>query len=294
MANGIAEGTHKASATFVLSQAAPPRERRVAFLEPTHRIGRGLRRLSTGSAAGAAARSRSRGGWRDGRGLAAVRGQRVGGRGEVRDWRAGKDVGRAGIVDVRVVDAWVVVAVCAREGDGLVGSAGLRAADADLRAGRVELGAAEGDGEVKRDDLVPDEVVARRDLRREGHGYGTAVHDVLLIPVLIWFSADLVDFEPLGGRTIELVAGRGAARGHIRHEWAGIVWPVFLTRISPVKLQDGAWVRRRDHGGELSGQSTVQVRVARAFDGTDVGDLANGTVRWFRVGDVARVGLAID
>ena len=186
MANGVAEGTHEASATLMLSQAAPPRERRVTFIESAYRgVGRGrLRRLGTGPTAGAATRrfaARGRGSWRDGRGLvatvlAAVRIQRVGGRSEIRDRRAGKVVRRVGVVDVGVEDARVVVVVCAWEGDGLVGSAGLRAADADLRAGRVKLGAAEGDGEVERNDLVSDEVVASLDLCWEGHGYGTAVH----------------------------------------------------------------------------------------------------------------------
>jgi hypothetical protein len=36
--------------------------------------------------------------------------------------------------------------------------------------------------------------------------------DVLLVPgAPIWLFANLVDFEPLGSRTIKLVAGRGVA-----------------------------------------------------------------------------------
>ena len=195
MVNGIAEGTHEASATLMLNHAAPPCDRRVALLESAHRAGRagrGLRRLGAGpGAAGTAARGRR--GWSGGGGLVialvAVRVRHVGGRGEIRDGRAGKDVSRAGVIDVRDEDARVAVAVCAREGDGLVGCAGLRTTDEDLRAGRIELGAALRLGEVERDDLVPDEVAARRDICREGQGCGSAVH---------WHGLDAFQYAVFG------------------------------------------------------------------------------------------------
>jgi hypothetical protein len=107
--------------------------------------------------------------------LAAVRGRHVGGRGEVRDGRAGKGVRRAGVVDVGVIDARVGVAVGTREGDGLIGRARLRPANTDLRAGRVKLGAARGTAVLERNDLVSDEIVARRNLCWDGKGYGIAV-----------------------------------------------------------------------------------------------------------------------
>ena len=81
--------------------------------------------------------------------LATVRGRHVGGRGKVRDRWAGKDIRRAGAVDVGVLDARVGVAICAREGDRLVRSATLRAADLNLRAGRVKLGSTGGNGVLK-------------------------------------------------------------------------------------------------------------------------------------------------
>jgi hypothetical protein len=97
-------------------------------------------------------------------------------RSEVRHGRARKYVRRACAEDVRDQDAWVGIAVRARESYGLVRSAGLGTADHDLRAGRVELGATLGLGEVERDDLLSDEVAARRDICRERQSYGTAVH----------------------------------------------------------------------------------------------------------------------
>jgi hypothetical protein len=51
---------------------------------------------------------------------------------------------------------------------------------------------------------------------------------------------------------------------------------VASTGISPIEFHARAWVRRHDQGGELSGQSTVYVRVGRAFDGANISDLANG------------------
>ncbi len=69
---------------------------------------------------------------------------------------------------------------------------------------------------------------------------------------------------------------------------------VFITGIPPVKFQDGAGVRGHDHGSELRGQPAVQVRVARALDGSNVGDLTNGAVRRVRVGKVAGVRLAVN
>jgi hypothetical protein len=91
--------------------------------------------------------------------LRAVPGQlatHIRGRGEVRHGSTGEDVSRTGRVHVGIVDAWVVVVVCAWEGDGLVGSARLGAADADLRAGCIELGPTECHGLLEAEDLVTD------------------------------------------------------------------------------------------------------------------------------------------
>jgi len=217
--------------SLVESLAASPRESRVALQESAMRGGRCRCRLGTRPTGVTALRtvgrgrrgsSRLGGGGSGLAGLVAIvlagRGRHVGGREEVRDGRAGEDVRRAGVEDTGVQDAWVGVAVSAGEGDSLVGSAGLRAPDVDLRAGRVKLGAAQGLGEVERDDLVPDEVLTRCDICWEGQIYRTAVHDVLLVPSApIWFFTDLVNFEPLGVGTIELVAGRGVAGSHICH-----------------------------------------------------------------------------
>ena len=71
---------------------------------------------------------------------------------------AGRYVRRARVVHVRVEDAWVVIIVCNGNGDGLIGRAGLRAAEADLRAGWVELGTAYCHGKVEGNNLLQDEV----------------------------------------------------------------------------------------------------------------------------------------
>jgi hypothetical protein len=60
------------------------------------------------------------------------------------------------VIDGWIEDARVVVVVCAWEENSLVGRARLRAADADLGAGWIELGSAERLGYVERNDLVPD------------------------------------------------------------------------------------------------------------------------------------------
>jgi hypothetical protein len=52
--------------------------------------------------------------------------------------------------------ARVIVIVCVRKEDGLVGRAPLQDACADLRAGWIELRSAERHSYVERDDLVPD------------------------------------------------------------------------------------------------------------------------------------------
>ena len=49
------------------------------------------------------------------------------------------------------------------------------------------------------------------------------------------------------------------------------------TRISPIEFHAGAWVRGHDLGGELGREPTIYIRVIRAFDGANIGDLANGT-----------------
>lgn len=170
---------------------------------------------------------------------------------EVGHGRARENVKRAGGVYVRVVDARIVVIVRAWEGDGLVGGTSLRAANADLRAGGIELGAAKGHGKVERDDLVADKVFPWGYGCRECHRDRRAVHcracasvcvaqkknedekekrlrtDVLLVKSSpIRLLANLVNFEPLGGRTIERVAGRGVARSHISHKWTSIMRPL--------------------------------------------------------------------
>jgi hypothetical protein len=155
----------------------------VTFLECADPFRGGLRRRWLSRPA----RGSRLGTFRRGRGRVAVRwrcrppakrrwaGHVRGGR-KVGHGRAGEGVIGAGGVNVRVEDARVVVVVPAREEDGLVGRAGLRATDADLRAGRVELGAAEGHGEVQRDDLVSDEIVPCRYVRGESHRDRFAVH----------------------------------------------------------------------------------------------------------------------
>ena len=51
----------------------------------------------------------------------------------------------------------------------------MRATHTDLRAGRVKLGTAEGNGELERNELMSDEIVARFNLVRKGQGNGAAV-----------------------------------------------------------------------------------------------------------------------
>ena len=69
---------------------------------------------------------------------------------------------------------------------------------------------------------------------------------------------------------------RGMSAKEARVRW-GRGTNVAPTGISPIECKYGAWVRGNDQGGELSGQSTVYVRVGRAFDGANIADLSNGT-----------------
>ncbi len=260
----VANGAQKARMAFVLADGrVTPRERPVLLLESTDHIrrGQGRGRLCARSARrrwlGAIRRGRRGGPTRRGRASAKVRlAGHVRGRREVGHRRAREDVKRAGGVHARVVDARIVVIVRAWEGDGLVGGAGLRAADADLRAGGIELRATKGHGEVERDDLVADEVLPWGYVCGECHRDRRAVHcracalvcvaqkkknddekektlrtDVLHVKSgPIGLLANLVNFEPLGGRTIELVAGRGVACSHISHKCTSIMGPLARRR----------------------------------------------------------------
>jgi hypothetical protein len=58
----------------------------------------------------------------------------------------------------------------------LVGGAGLRAADKDLGAGRVELGTTDRDGEVEGDELMTNKVATWRERRGKRYGDGFAIH----------------------------------------------------------------------------------------------------------------------
>ena len=77
---------------------------------------------------------------------------------------------------VRNKDSGFGVGVPTRERHRLVRLSRLRAANVHLRARRVELGTAGGDSKVERNDLVPDEVLARGDIIGEGYGHRLAVH----------------------------------------------------------------------------------------------------------------------
>ena len=109
-----------------------PRERRVVtFLESADPVRGGLRRRrlsrpARGSRVGTFRRRRGRGAarWRCRPAKRRLAGH-VRGRREIGHGRAGEDVIGAGGVNVRVVDARVVVVIRAREEDGLVGRAGL-------------------------------------------------------------------------------------------------------------------------------------------------------------------------
>jgi hypothetical protein len=81
----------------------------------------------------------------------------------------------------------------------LIGRAGLRPTDADLRAGWIEFGAADGLGEVKRDYLVTDEIFAWGHLGRERHRDRLAVHyrDFASISVVV-----LTEKKENGERTL--------------------------------------------------------------------------------------------
>ena len=177
----VANGAQKARMAFVWADGrVTPRERPVLLLESTDHIRRGrlCAPLSTRRRwLGAIRRGRRRGPTRRGRASAKVRlAGHVRGRREVGHGRAREDVRRAGGVHCRVVDARIVVIVRAWEGDGLVGGAGLRAADADLCAGGIELGTTKGHGEVERDDLVADEVLPWGYVCGECHRDRRAVH----------------------------------------------------------------------------------------------------------------------
>ena len=163
-----------------------PRERRAALLELANPVKRGLRRrLPTRSIRsrwiGIFPRGRRRRVPRGPRRRRAVRCQlasHVRGRSQVRHGRTGENVGRSGRKYVWIEDARVGVIVCAWKVNSLVGGARLRAADADLGARWIELGSAEGLGQVERDDFVPDQVVPWSHLRRKRHRDGCAVHCV--------------------------------------------------------------------------------------------------------------------
>ena len=152
----VTDGTHIADVALMLRDAGvTPRERRVALLEFANSARRRLRypcRLRTSSIRRRrlAILRRGRWGrvprWRRRRAIPRQLASHIRGRGEVRHGSTGKGVARSGCVNARVVDAWVVVVVCAWEGDGLVGGTRLGTTDVDLGAGWIELGSAECHG----------------------------------------------------------------------------------------------------------------------------------------------------
>jgi hypothetical protein len=81
------------------------------------------------------------------------------------------------VVNVWVVDARIVIAVCARETDEFVVRrfAGLSAPNAELGAGRVEFCHAALSCEMESDDFVSYEVVARGEVGGDNDGINTAV-----------------------------------------------------------------------------------------------------------------------
>jgi hypothetical protein len=127
--------------------------------------------------------------------------------------------------------ARVIDITYARKEDGLIGSARMRAAGADSRAGWIKPGTAE---QVERDDSVPGHVGPWNFLCQEGHrdrfpahcvsGYkihcaaGRMIHTGAL-PLFsgpVQLLTDLVDSAPLGGRAIEFF--ESSQCNHIGHK----------------------------------------------------------------------------
>jgi len=73
-----------------------------------------------------------------------------------------------------------------------------------------------------------------------------ATANLLVLSNPVRLLADLVGFEPLGGRAVELVTG--VSRIDLNNKRSLCLRPVFPTGISPVKLHHRAWTGGYVHG----------------------------------------------
>jgi hypothetical protein len=142
------------------------------------------------------------------------------------DGRAGEGI-RASLVPDVDVDTSIFGLVATRERGGNAGSAGVGATNGPLRAAWVELGAVGLIGEMKSDNLVTDQVVARREVLGKLNVVLLAlVEDGVLVPLIAGGLglANLVDLEELGlgsvhGRAISI------ALSHVGDKRTRIVRP---------------------------------------------------------------------
>jgi len=130
---------------------------------------------------------------------------------------------------------------------------------------------------VKCDDLVSDHVVSWCDVGGDPDVRRSAVHDLLLEPVAVASSTDLIDLEPPGRCGVKPITCLTATRGHVGEHGTRVVRPVLASTCFPIERYCVPGV---DSGGEGSGPgvgTTIEGRVARTLDWRVCADLADGT-----------------
>jgi len=171
----------------------------------------------------------------------------------------------------------VAVLVSTGESDELIwaGGSGLIAANVDLDAAGVELGASELRSQMKADNLVTEEISTAREVGRKLERMGLSVELILLDPSTVALT-DFINLEPLSFRGVELVAWNRAARSKVDFHGTGVVRPVLAVVSRPEHINGASWIGGSNEGGGLRVGSAGHSLVHSALDGAGVGDLTDG------------------
>jgi hypothetical protein len=216
-----------------------------------------------------------------------VRGRRIGHR-RTDECRSGKRVVRPWVVDIRIEDTRVRIAITPREIDDEVPrrkrggcSTRTRSSETNLQTRRIKLRTPRGHTQLHGDKLMTNQILPRGQIARERDGRrrvrtGIKIrHGPRRRPTGLLLS-QLTNLEKFRRGARKIRAACWTAGGHVGHYWTRVMHPWTALAVSPAEGDCGSGIGVCDERGWLGAVSAVHVRVGGPFHRVDVVDGANG------------------
>jgi hypothetical protein len=193
-------------------------------------------------------------------------------------------------------DAGIGILVGTGHADKLVGgrNTSFITSNLELSTRRVELGSLGLVGNVQRDHLVQDHVVARGKSGGDLSGASLANEGITSLGPLAVLETVLTDLEPFGLGGIKLGAVLVAARSHVGELASGVVWPFLTWRGNPVEGKVAAGLGSSTETGGLSTRTAVESSAVGTVGRVDASDLSDDRVLGTFAGVGAVVTFAVD